>query len=195
MTRIHHPQQVFTERENPPHHMWSYCPVCAANLQEAESGVAECSSDTCTFKFYRNPVPAVSILVEDGGRVLVVRRNGKNVIGADKWCLPCGYVDHGEDFLSAARREVFEESGLTVRIEGLLSTVSNAFGPHMHSLVVVLLARPIGGELRAGDDAVEARWANPDEQIGWAFQADAHIVARYFEAPFAGAPVDTRFSG
>lgn len=40
------------------------------------------------------------------GQILVVNQRGKS------WSLPKGHIDPGEDVLSAARREIYEESGL-----------------------------------------------------------------------------------
>ena len=40
------------------------------------------------------------------GEVLVVSQNG------DSWSLPKGHLDEGEDELQAARREIYEESGV-----------------------------------------------------------------------------------
>jgi 8-oxo-dGTP diphosphatase len=145
----------------------------------------------------RNPFPGVVVLIEDGGRVLLVRRGpGRWMEG--RWCLPGGFIEFGEDFLSAALREVREETGLTVRVQSLLSVASNFLAPRTHTLVVVLLARLLPGSpaARAGDDADGLQWfplAGPFPPL--AFDADAHILARYGGAPFAGAPVDPRFAG
>ena len=45
------------------------------------------------------------MIVEDGDRFLLCRRKSRT-IGDGAWCLPSGYVEFAEDFLSAARREV-----------------------------------------------------------------------------------------
>ena len=49
-------------------------------------------------------------VVVDGGRVLVLNRPGRKEIR-----LPKGHVDEGEDFVTAAVREVAEESGYAAR--------------------------------------------------------------------------------
>jgi 8-oxo-dGTP diphosphatase len=45
------------------------------------------------------------------------------------WCLPCGYIEFHEDYLTAARREVKEETGLEVEITALLSVASYFLRP------------------------------------------------------------------
>jgi 8-oxo-dGTP diphosphatase len=51
----------------------------------------------------------------------------------------------------------------------------------------------MGGTPAPTDELTEVGWFAPDAMPELAFEADQHIIARYFEAPFAGAPVDPRF--
>lgn len=145
----------------------------------------------------RNPWPGVVTLIEDAGRVLLVHRRPRAHRGGF-WCLPGGYIEFGEDFLTAGRREVLEETGLTVRIESILSVVSNFFEPKRHTLVVVLLGRVAAGSgpARAGDDADGLEWFPLEGPLPeMAFEADRHIIGRYAATRLDGAPVDPRFAG
>ena len=59
----------------------------------------------------RVPRPAARILLVDAeARVLLFRFTTAD--RAPFWCTPGGAVDPGEDFPAAARRELFEETGL-----------------------------------------------------------------------------------
>lgn len=49
---------------------------------------------------------AGGIVLDPRGRVLVVSQHGTS------WSLPKGHVEEGEDALAAARREIYEESGV-----------------------------------------------------------------------------------
>jgi len=49
---------------------------------------------------------AGGVVVNDHGKVLVVSQHGTS------WSLPKGHIDPGEDALAAARREIYEESGI-----------------------------------------------------------------------------------
>lgn len=50
---------------------------------------------------------AGGVVLNRAGQVLVVNQKGTS------WSLPKGHVEEGEDALSAARREIFEEAGVT----------------------------------------------------------------------------------
>jgi 8-oxo-dGTP pyrophosphatase MutT (NUDIX family) len=50
---------------------------------------------------------AGGVVLNRDGRVLVVNQNGTS------WSLPKGGIEEGEDALTAARREIYEESGVT----------------------------------------------------------------------------------
>lgn len=101
------------------------------------------------------PVLGVSALVVDGGRLLMVRRARGTFAG--RWSLPGGRVEPGERLAAALRREVAEETGLRVRVEGLV-TVREVVSGDDHHVIVVYRARVTGGRLRAGDDAAAAEW-------------------------------------
>lgn len=110
-----------------------------------------------------------------------------------KWCLPCGYIEGKENFVNAAKREVKEETGLETEPQSIVNVVSNHFSGNVHSLVVVLMAKPVGGELIGGDDLEDAGWFDlegPHPDL--AFQADLHIIKQYIRYRDAyGISLDT----
>ena len=61
------------------------------------------------------------------------------------WCLPGGYIEFEESFIEAAHREVFEETGLEIELEGVINVVSNLLDEQHHTLVIVLVGRVMGG--------------------------------------------------
>jgi len=113
------------------------------------------------------PRIGVSILIPKGppgacSAILVMR--GKAPF-AGLWSLPGGAVEAGETLECAARREVWEETGLHVHIERLLKfselidrkddqTIAS------HYVLGVFQAKVTGGSLRAGGDADDAIWAD-----------------------------------
>ncbi|WP_173922927.1 NUDIX hydrolase [Agromyces sp. Marseille-P2726] len=104
---------------------------------------------------------AGAVVTDAAGRVLLVLRGHEPQSG--RWSIPGGRVEPGETHAQAAAREVLEETGLTVRVVRELgvvelpSTDGTVFEAHD------FLAEVVSGELRAADDAADARWFAPDE--------------------------------
>jgi 8-oxo-dGTP diphosphatase len=174
---------------------FKYCPFCGTQLVLKEKGGrTRPACPRCGFVQYRNPVPGVVVLIDHEGCVLLGKRRGG--FGAGKWGLPQGYIEFDEDFLSAAIREVKEETGLNVETRAIINVVSNLLSPRLHTLAIVLLARVVGGELCAGDDLETLEWvplAGPLPEM--ASEADEHIMERYQQTKLEwGLPVDPDFA-
>ena len=99
-----------------------------------------------------------AIAVRDG-RLLMVRRGREP--GRGLWSLPGGHVEGGEYLSDALRREVKEETGLAVTVEGLVG-IFEVLGEH--HLVVLDFAVEVTGDPvpSPGADADEARWVELD---------------------------------
>jgi ADP-ribose pyrophosphatase YjhB (NUDIX family) len=192
------PQQIFSAYDHSgtdAGRRYHYCPVCAAPLVVAAPPAEPrqvCAA--CDWVCYRNPAPGVVIMITEEDRVLLGRR-ALSSFGAGTWCLPGGFIEYGEDFLTAAIRETREETGLTVEICSIISVCSNFLAAELHTLVVVLKARILSGAARPGDDLAELGWfplAGPFPEL--AFEADRHIIERYRQTLLEGAPVDPRYA-
>jgi 8-oxo-dGTP diphosphatase len=175
----------------------AYCGSCGARNEVRDlDGRQRAVCPSCGCVAFRNPVASISVLITDSdGRFLLCRR-AADAIDGGKWCLPCGFIEYDEDFLSTARREAKEETGLDVEIVSLIGAASMFHTPERHDLAVVLLARPVSGELLPSGDIDDARWFRFEDDLPeLAFEADAHLIARYRETPLAGLPVDPHFAG
>ena len=107
-------------------------------------------------------VPAVSTLVfDDDGRVLLVFEEDQ-----DAWSTPGGSVDVDERPEDAARREVLEETGFEVRLDGIVTVLG---GPEFHThykngdevayVATVYRGTVIGGGARPdGDEVTATEW-------------------------------------
>ena len=159
-----------------------------------DGDVERSACSDCGYWHYVNPLPGVTVLVEDAHRVLLVKRREDSHVGGGAWCLPGGAIEYEEDFLTTGIRETKEESGIDIAVTSLISAVSNHFDNGLSTIVIVLLGRPIGGALKPdSSETTDVAWFAPDSLPEMAFEGDTHIIARYFQTPFAGAPIDHRF--
>ncbi len=157
-----------------------FCPRCATPLVEgAVAGRTRqyCPAPDCHFVHFRNPLPVAGCLVADPGGIVLIRRAVEPRRGY--WALPAGYVEEDETPEEAARRETREECGLEVELHGLLGVYSfferrgNRSG-----LGLFYLARPVGGVLVPGDDALDARLFPLDTlPVELAFPSHAQVIA------------------
>lgn len=54
------------------------------------------------------------VLLFRGSKLLILQRAGDQGNHTDEWCIPGGHVDAGEDFRTAAQRELLEETGIDI---------------------------------------------------------------------------------
>jgi 8-oxo-dGTP diphosphatase len=107
-------------------------------------------------------VDCVGALVYDGRRRLLLVRRG-HAPDEGLWSLPGGRVEPGETDSVAVAREVAEETGLTVAVGDLVGSVEREGTNGRLYVIRDYQAKPLGGELSAGDDAADARYVTRDE--------------------------------
>jgi ADP-ribose pyrophosphatase YjhB (NUDIX family) len=100
-----------------------------------------------------------------GERMLLGRR-----ADSGQWGIPGGYMEAGESLTEACTREVWEETGLEVRVTRLIGVYTT---PHLlveypdgnrRQLVVLHFeAEPVGGTLQAGDETTEVGYFTRQE--------------------------------
>ena len=97
------------------------------------------------------------VVMDDAGRVLV--REPRNHYGGYVWTFPKGHPDPGESPEDAARREVFEETGVTATIVRALPGVF----PGQGTQTIYYLMAPQGRAAEWGEETVAIRWATREE--------------------------------
>ena len=121
----------------------------------------------------------VAAVIEDTrGRVLLIQRM-KGQFGEGLWCIPCGYVDWGEDLRAAAAREALEEAGVEVVIGDVAQVAVNRHQPDRPTVGVWFKARLVDPHAQpcAGDDAVAVGWFDPSDPPPLAFPTDRPVLA------------------
>ena len=109
-------------------------------------------------------VPAASVVVvDDDGRILLHRRTDNN-----QWALPGGVMEIGESIADCARREVREETGLSVELLGVVGIYSDPHhvfayddGEVRQEFSICFRARPTGGTLTRSDESHDVRFIPP----------------------------------
>jgi len=140
----------------------NYCPRCAHPLTDKFLfGRMRRVCPGCGFIFFRDPKVATGVLVEQEGKVLLVRRAVDPKHGW--WCIPSGFVEYDEAPEKAALRECREETGLDVRLTSLLDVYHYQSDFRGSGILIIYQAEVVGGDLRPGDDASEARFFGPDQ--------------------------------
>jgi ADP-ribose pyrophosphatase YjhB (NUDIX family) len=190
------PRQVFRDYDGPADaNPARFCIACGSALEDVEEGghaYKRCTA--CKRPHWRNPSPTVTVLVVKDRHLLLCLRSARMLHGG-KWCIPGGFIEWGEDFITAGRREVREETGLEVEIKGIINIASNQHTPDASTISVILVAEPLSGEATPLDETDAVCWHPFDEPLPeMAFAHQEHLIRRYIANPFAGAPVDPRYA-
>lgn len=97
---------------------------------------------------------------DDRGRLLLVLRALEP--GRGQWSVPGGRVEPGEADDAAVRREIAEETALSVTVDGLCGVVERP-APTGVFLIYDYFCTLVGGTARAASDAADVRWVDAAE--------------------------------
>ena len=153
----------------------AYCPMCGEPLNKSPGEHGHLFCRKCGYIHYRNPLPAVALMVHDRERILLVKRAVPPKKGM--LSLPGGFMETGETPSECGSRELFEETALRVKKSRLmgLETDITAYGG---ILLAVLEVTNWEGAPVAGDDASEVLWSPIREVPDLAFSAHNRLVKK-----------------
>jgi len=153
-----------------------FCPRCAAEVTHEEKfGMMRPVCPQCGWIHFVDPKVAAAVLIEQDGRVLLVRRVNEPFRGM--WTLPAGFVNGGEDPAEAAARECLEETGLSVNVTRVLDIISGREHERGADFIIVYFAEILSGELIPAVDADAVEWFARNELPPLAFKATQKVLS------------------
>jgi 8-oxo-dGTP diphosphatase len=152
-----------------------FCLCCGAGVgYEERFGKIRPVCPQCGWIYFQDPKVAAAVLIEQGNRVLLVRRTNEPFRGM--WTLPAGFINGGEDPAEAAQRECLEETGLRVRVKRVYDIISGREHERGADFIIVYLAEIIGGEMSPSDDADAVEWFERNDLPPLAFRATQQVL-------------------
>ena len=160
----------------------NYCSYCGSDKIVKEipknEDVSRLVCSHCKTIHYENPNMVVRCIVEFNGKILLAKRGiepRKNF-----WNLPCGFLEMNENVEDGAIREVYEETGLQVKISRL-QTIYNVV--HSGQVYLIFLATTDNANFKETFETLESKFFSPEE-IPWseiAFSANTFALKKYLE--------------
>lgn len=120
------------------------------------------------FKAKQGKVQFADVLVFRGDKLLILNRVGEKGAVSNDWCIPGGHVDPGETFLQAAKRELFEETGIDMS-ESLLIPVGKYIpkrkGIEIHYFMCHIDDQTPVNILVDAEEETGSEWVNPYTEL------------------------------
>jgi ADP-ribose pyrophosphatase YjhB (NUDIX family) len=122
-------------------------------------------------------------LIHKNGQILLIKRKFEPNKG--RWSLPGGLMEVGEAPAEAARREVREELGLEVEMEGLYQVANEVIRDgrgaiKYHFVLIDYLMAPLGDVITLNEESEEYRWFPASAVEGLEASENTKLIARRF---------------
>lgn len=116
------------------------------------------------FKKQAIKTSVVACIVDKKNRVLLTRRCIEPF--NSQWVMPGGKIDHGEPIMAAIHREVREEIGIEIHVEGLIDVYEhvNVGECQDHFVILYYKVSPVTYNLKPnGTECTEAVWFKQEQ--------------------------------
>lgn len=135
-----------------------FCGKCGAEMRPHENPAERAFvCPKCGYMAYPKISPAVIVLVTKGDRILLQRNTHYKTV---RWTLVAGFVDPGENFEEAVRREIAEEASIEVKD---IRYFGSQTWPFPSNIMVGFRAEYASGELTPdGEEVIESAWFDRD---------------------------------
>ncbi|NIQ98469.1 MAG: NUDIX hydrolase [Desulfuromonadales bacterium] len=134
------------------------------------------------FKKAHIKTSVVACIIDEADRILLTRRCIDPFCG--QWVMPGGKIDHGEPIVEALHREVKEEVGIEIRVEGLIDVFEHIGVEDRsdHFVILYYRAHPLTRQLTPnGEECTEAVWAPKAHLLDYDLPPGGrHILSKLF---------------
>ena len=96
-------------------------------------------------------VAVAALIFDERGRILLFKHTYRKLA----WGIPAGALEHGEQPEDGILREIYEETGMTAKVERLLRGESSS---HYHHVSLIYLCSIVGGEFQPTYEISEIRY-------------------------------------
>lgn len=103
-------------------------------------------------------VAVMAIVRNNDEEILLIRSPRRG------WESPGGQIENGEDLLTALKREVLEESGITIEPRKLIAIYSNVKSDPT-KVMFTFSAEYVSGELTTSEESIEVGWFPIDQAL------------------------------
>ena len=111
-------------------------------------------------------VKYADVLLFRGSKLLILQRAGENMNYTPDWCIPGGHVDEGEDFRTAAQRELFEETGIDVPKGTLMEVgVAKTKNAEIHYFMGHVDDESTAFVVVDGEEEIGSMWIDPVTEL------------------------------
>jgi len=99
------------------------------------------------------------------GRILILKRSEFETAGAGEWEFPGGRIKFGESPENALEREVYEETGLNVKVRQITHASSFVMSPEKHLVVIVYICTANHDLVSLSTEHGDYMWVRPEKLV------------------------------
>jgi 8-oxo-dGTP diphosphatase len=110
-----------------------------------------------------------AIIFNEQGQILLFKHTYRKF----EWGLPAGGLEHREQPLDAVKREFFEETGMQITVEKLLTVVS---AREDHHLSAIYLCKILNGEFRPSHEISEMKYFDVNQLPARMLTAEKELI-------------------
>lgn len=111
-------------------------------------------------------VKYADVLLFRGNKLLILQRAGEHMNYTPDWCIPGGHVDEGEEFRTAAQRELFEETGIDVPEDMLMEVgVAKTKNAEIHYFMGHVDDESPAFVVVDGEEEIGSMWIDPVTEL------------------------------